>query len=154
MRSLELPTGSVLITIHTQPDGIYLVKNGLAGLFDRFERLLSVVYKGDIIGFESVYSAIVMYTVKSLTFVELEHYDVDEFKKSLDDEKRLDILKNYARYKWNIKKRYDMDTEERMRDIIRELKDMEVEETYYDQMIVGLTINDALIFEKVRGEEG
>jgi len=152
MRSLELPAGSVLIASRSYPDGVYVVKKGLVGLFDRLDRLIIVVYRDDIFGLESIYNMVTMYMVKTLTFVEMDMYDPQEFQSSLDGEKRRNIMKQVAKWNWLSEKRYQMSTENRLNDILNELKNAAVDEAYMDQIIVSLELNDALVFERIRRE--
>ena len=153
MRSLELPSGSILVNPLTKPDGVYEVKGGLVGVFDRFERLLMVLYESDLFGLESLFDMSCSYMVRSLSFVELSHYDVEEFKGKLDGDLRRKVVEEMARWKFYIERRYDMESGERIRDIYNEMKDRGVEQSVLEQVVVGLSLSDALEFEKIRGEE-
>ena len=152
MRSLELPAGSVLIMSKTTPDGVYVLRKGLIGVFDRLDRLLIVVYENEGFGYESLFGMEVMYNVKSLTFVELDLYEPSEFRERLDERGKRGVLRTLAHWEWLLSKRYNMDTEGRMNDILMELKDKEVSEASMNQVLVSLDINDAMAFEKLRGE--
>jgi len=152
MRSLELPAGSVLIMSKGCPDGVYALRKGLIGMFDRLDRLMIVIYQGESFGYEAMYGLSAMYTTKSLTFVEVDLYEPSEYRERLDGGAKKKVLKTVARWEWLVHKRYALKTEDRMKDILRELKDMDVSEAAMNQILVSLDINDALAFEKLRGE--
>ncbi|MCD6449081.1 MAG: hypothetical protein J7L34_01055 [Thermotogaceae bacterium] len=152
MRSLELPAGSVLIASRSYPDGVYVVRKGLVGLFDSLGRLIIVVYRDEVFGLESISKMVNKYVVKTLTFAEIDMYNLGEFEHFLDGEKRKNILKQIAKWNWLAEKRYQMNTEDRLADILKELKSVAIDESYMDQILVSLELNDALIFERIRRE--
>jgi len=152
MRSLELPAGSVLITPESYSDGVYVVKKGLVGIFDKLSRLIVVVYRDEVFGLESIYQMTTMYMVKTLTFVEMNMYDPVEFKIFLNEERRRNIIKQIAKWSGLSEERYQMSAENRLSDILKELKRNGIDESYIDQITVSLGINDALVFERIRRE--
>ena len=149
MKSLDLPPGSIVVVHGRVPDGVYSVKRGIMGIFDRLDRLLAVVRRDEMFGFESLKELKSPVTVRSLSNVELDIYEVDEFRSSLDVEKKAAVLRNIAKVVNTIRRRYPLPSEVRMRDIIKELLNAGVQKDIVENLPLSLSVNDSLAFNKV-----
>ncbi len=154
MKSLELPSGSILIAPDQVPDSVYILKRGLLGIFDNLERLMSFIYKEESFGFESIFEMKSFMYVKSLTQVEVDMYEPQEFLESLNPAKKEAILKSMSNRIWYVKRRYPLSADERIRDIIKELKDNGISSGEISVIALNLSVSDALAFERIKGEYG
>ncbi len=154
MKSLELPSGSILIAPDQVPDSVYILKRGLLGIFDNLERLMSFIYKEESFGFESIFDMKSFIYVKSLTQVEVDMYEPQEFLDNLNPAKKEMILKSLSNRIWYVKRRYPLSADERIRDIIKELKDNGVSSGEISVIALNLSVSDALAFERIKSEYG
>ncbi len=154
MRSLDLPPGSVIITPEQVPDSVYVLKRGLVGIFDKLERLMTIVYREEPFGLEALFGMKSFMHIKALLPIEVETYEPSEFKENLRPNMRLDALRVLSRRLWYVKRRYNLTSEERMRDVIREMLDEGISSGEISAMALNLSVSDALAFERVRGEFG
>ncbi len=154
MKSLELPSGSILIAPDQVPDSVYILKRGLLGIFDNLERLMSFIYKEESFGFESIFEMKSFMYVKSLTQVEVDMYEPQEFLDNLNPAKKEMILKSLSNRIWYVKRRYPLSADERIRDIIKELKDNGVSSGEISVIALNLSVSDALAFERIKSEYG
>ncbi len=154
MRSLDLPSGSVIITPEQVPDSVYVLKRGLVGIFDKLERLMTIVYREEPFGLEALFGMKSFMYIKALLPIEVETYEPSEFKENLRPNMRLDTLRVLSRRLWYVKRRYNLTSEERMRDVIREMLDEGISSGEISAMALNLSVSDALAFERVRGEFG
>ena len=154
MRSLDLPSGSVIVTPNQVPDSVYVLKKGLVGIFDKLERLMAIVYREEPFGLEALFGIKAFMYVKALLPIEAEMYEPDEYRENMKPNTRREILKSILRRHWYVKRRYSLTSEERMRDIVKELKDGGVSNGEISAMALNLSVSDALAFERIRGEFG
>ncbi len=154
MKSLELPSGSILIAPDQVPDSVYILKKGLLGIFDKLERLMAFVYKEESFGLESIFEMKSFMNIKSLTQVEIDMYEPKEFLDSLNSVKREMLLKVISNRIWYVKRRYPLKADERIRDIIKELKDNGISPGEISSIALNLSVSDALAFERIKGEYG
>ena len=154
MRSLELPPGSYVVAAGQQPDSVYVLKKGISGIFDKLERLLAIVYKEESFGLEAIFGFKSPVHVKSLSAVEIDMYEPDEFKDLLNENFRMKIIKEAARRLWEMKRRYNLEAEDRMRDLLKEMIDSGLGKNEVASVAISLSVSDALAFERVRGEFG
>ncbi len=154
MKSLELPSGSILIAPDQVPDSVYILKKGLLGIFDKLERLMAFVYKEESFGLESIFEMKSFMNIKSLTQVEIDMYEPKEFLDSLNSTKKEILLKVISNRIWYVKRRYPLKADERIRDIIKELKDNGISPGEISSITLNLSVSDALAFERIKGEYG
>ena len=154
MRSLELPPGSYVVAAGQPPDSVYVLKRGIAGIFDKLERLLAIVYKEESFGLEALFGFKSPVHVKSLSAIEVDMYEPDEFKDLLNENLRMKTIKEASRRLWEMKRRYNLEAEDRMRDLLKEMVDSGLGKSEVASAAVNLSVSDALAFERVRGEFG
>ena len=154
MKSLELPSGSILIAPDQIPDSVYILKRGILGIFDKLERLMAFIYKEESFGLESIFEMKSFMHVKSLTQVEIDMYEPQEFLSNLNSSKKEAIFKVLSSRIWYIKRRYPLKADERIRDIIKELKDNGMSSGEISAIALNLSVSDALAFERIKGEYG
>jgi CRP-like cAMP-binding protein len=152
MRSLDLPSGSILVAPGQPPSNVYVVKKGLAGIFDRLERLMAFVYKEESFGVEALFEMTSFMFVKALVPTEVEAYEPDEYRDILKGGARIELLKSLARKVRDVDKRYPLSSDDRIRDILKELLSNGWPKNELSSIVVNLSVSDALAFERVRGE--
>ena len=154
MKFLELPSGSILIAPDQTPDSVYILKRGFLGIFDKLERLMAFIYKEESFGLESIFEMKSFMHVKSLTQVEIDMYEPQEFLDSLNPSKKEALFKTLSNRIWYVKRRYPLKADERIRDIIKELKDNGISSGEISAIALNLSVSDALAFERIKGEYG
>ncbi len=154
MRSLELPLGSIVMMRERVPDGVYSLKMGMMGMFDKMNRLLAVIYKDEFFGLESLYGMKSQFEIRSISNVDMDIYDPDEFRSQLDLEKKGATLNQIARRLTMVERRNGLTAEVRMRDILREMLDNGVPKDVIESLPLSLGANDSLAYERVVVELG
>ncbi len=154
MKSLELPSGSIVLAPDQVPDSVYVLRRGYLGIFDRLERLMTVVYKEEPFGLEAIFDLKTFMYAKALIQIEVEMYDPDEFLQSLRSSSRVDLLRILSRRIQHVKRRYHLKADERMRDLIKDFKDNGLSNNEIRSMALNFSVSDALAFERVKGEFG
>ncbi len=149
MRSLDLPLGSIVMVRDRIPDGIYSLKKGLMGVFDKMNRLMMVIYKDEYFGIEALYGEKSQFEMRSMSNVDIEIYDLDEFRKMLNLELKGNLVSQLAKRLFLLERRYNLTADVRMRDIIRELLDKGVPGEIIRSLPLSLGANDSLAFERV-----